>query len=199
MEIDFKCQECGSLLKLKEIKYNEEILKKKVIGIEEDLDKVINHEGKSLISPAETATPGAVDQAASSVEGFISGQIEYSAELLEAAKAEGKLDEFVAAIFDSNDSYQQIDFLNDHLEDCTPDNHKAEIFLQDLKIDNVSLSDIDTTEQLDKAMQIFDTEATKTTLPKLGEGLQPRLIKYPNGKLFYTMVNANSQDINLAL
>ena len=40
MEIEFKCPECGSLLKLKEIKYNEEIIKKKIIENEEDLEKI---------------------------------------------------------------------------------------------------------------------------------------------------------------
>jgi transcription factor E len=40
MEIEFKCPECNSLLKLKEVKYNEEILKKKISEIEEELGKI---------------------------------------------------------------------------------------------------------------------------------------------------------------
>jgi transcription initiation factor TFIIE subunit alpha len=40
MEIEFKCPECNSLLKLKEVKYNEEIIRKKIKETEEELEKI---------------------------------------------------------------------------------------------------------------------------------------------------------------
>ena len=40
MEVEFKCTECNTLLNLKEVKYNEEILKKKISEIEEELEKI---------------------------------------------------------------------------------------------------------------------------------------------------------------
>ena len=40
MEIEFKCPECNSLLKLREVKYNEEIISSKIKLIEEELEKI---------------------------------------------------------------------------------------------------------------------------------------------------------------
>src|SRR3989344_4843022 len=40
MEIQFKCPECNSLLKLKEIKYDEEVLKNKINEIEKQMDEL---------------------------------------------------------------------------------------------------------------------------------------------------------------
>lgn len=40
MEIEFKCPECNTLLKLKEIKYNEEVIKKKIKEVEDDIEKI---------------------------------------------------------------------------------------------------------------------------------------------------------------
>lgn len=40
MEIEFKCPECSSLLKLREIKYDEEVIKKKIKEVEEDIEKI---------------------------------------------------------------------------------------------------------------------------------------------------------------
>ena len=40
MEIEFKCPECNTLLKLKEVKYNEEVIKKKIKEVEDDIEKI---------------------------------------------------------------------------------------------------------------------------------------------------------------
>tara|TARA_Y100000034_G_C6905797_1_gene420240 strand:- start:3748 stop:4638 length:891 start_codon:yes stop_codon:yes gene_type:complete len=40
MEIDFKCPECNSLLKLREVKYNEEVIRRRIEEIEEELDRI---------------------------------------------------------------------------------------------------------------------------------------------------------------
>ena len=40
MDVEFKCPECNSLLKLREVKYNEEVIRKKIAEIEGDLEKL---------------------------------------------------------------------------------------------------------------------------------------------------------------
>jgi len=40
MEIEFKCPECNSLLNLREVKYNEDVIRKKMQETEEDIEKV---------------------------------------------------------------------------------------------------------------------------------------------------------------
>ena len=40
MEIEFKCRECNSLLRLKEVKYDEEVLKNKISEIEGQLEEL---------------------------------------------------------------------------------------------------------------------------------------------------------------